>query len=174
MLRKLKVMMNETFIINNVPLNRISYSDDEKIIIAKMILTKSLAEAEDFIRSNAKKVRYTQKDDVYLDSLIDNVDKKYTIAVKKALNAHEKERCLKRFDVYSMYSMKDAVDALSNEIKSATARALNDFSIDKCKEIALALKDAVDSKNDKVLLNTFDNTLPYTMLAYYSMMYEAA
>ena len=173
MLGKLELMMYENFV-KNVPLKCVNYSDDEKIIIAKMILTNSLIEAEDFIRSNAKKIKYTQKDDAYLDILIDNVDKKYTIAVKKALNAHEKERYLKVFDVYSMYSMKDAVDVLSNEIKSATARALRDFSIDKCREIALALKDAVDSKNDKALLNTFDNTLPYTMLAYYSMMHEAA
>lgn len=172
MLDKLELMMHENFI-NNGPLNCINYSDDQKITIAKKILANSLIEAESFIRSNAKKVKYTQEDDVYLDTLINNLDKKYTIAVKRVLNAHEKERCLKVFEVYSMYSMKDAVDVLSNEIKSATARALKDFSIDKCKEIALALKDAVDSKNDKVLLNTFDNTLPYTLLAYYAA-YDAA
>lgn len=162
--------------LENTAISTLIYGADQisKNSIAEAIGISAIKNCEDVLKEQAQKINYSEKDDHYVNVITGNVSKGWTNKAKEVLERHKDERCNMLLDAYKDVSTSEAAHKIANALKEAVVKATEDFSVSKCVDIAVDMRNALFNEDDQAFLDIYDRNLPHMLLAYYSMMSKAA
>lgn len=161
--------------LENTAISTLIYGADQlsKNSIAEAIGSSAIKQCNDVLKELSQKINYTEKDDHYVDVITGNVSKNWSKKAKVVLARHKDERCNAVLNKYKDFSTVEASNRIANVLKKGLVKAAEDFSVSKCVDIMVELRNALFNEDDQAFLDLYDRNLPTMMLAYYSA-YDAA
>ena len=162
--------------LENTAISTLIYGADQisKNSIAEAIGSSAIKLCEDVLKEQAQKINYSEKDDHYVNVITGNVSKNWSKKAKEVLARHKDERCNNVLDTYKEVSTVEASHKIANALKEAVVKSAENFSVDKCVDIAVELREALFNEDDQKFLDAYDRNLPTLLLAYYSMISKKA
>lgn len=161
--------------LENTAISTLIYGADQlsKNSIAEAIGSSAIKQCNDVLKELSQKIDYSEKDDHYVNVITGNVSKNWSKKAKEVLARHKDERCNKVLDTYKDVSTVEASHKIANALKKGLVKAAEDFSVSKCVDIMVEMRNALFNEDDQAFLDLYDHNLPTMMLAYYSA-YDAA